>query len=125
LNGIHSHSQSGRRILSWQLFLTIFTAAVLLLFFDLVTACSALAGGMISVLANAFFAIRLFSNAGSWQKDHIAASVYRGLIGKFLLTMVMFIMAVVLLKPLNMAVLFAAFLWIQISPAFIAGVLKA
>jgi F0F1-type ATP synthase assembly protein I len=66
----------------------------------------------------------LFSNAGSWQKDHLAASVYRGVIGKFLLTMVMFILAVVLLKPLNAAALFAAYLWIQISPVLIAGILK-
>ena len=79
---------------------------------------------MISVIANAFFAARLFSNAGGWQKDRIAASVYRGVIGKFLLTMVMFILAVVLLKPLNVVALFAAYLWIQISPVFIAGVLK-
>lgn len=118
------HSQSGRRIVGWQLFLTIFTAVILLIVFDLETAYSALAGGMISVVANAFFAVRLFSNAGSWQKDQIAASVYRGLIGKFLLTMVMFILAVVLLKPLNVAALFAAFLWIQVSPVLIAGVDK-
>jgi ATP synthase protein I len=117
-------SQSGRRILTWQLFLAVFTAVVLLPLFDLVAAYSALAGGMISVCANAFFATRLFSNAGSWQKDHLAASVYRGVIGKFLLTMVMFILAVVLLKPLNAAALFAAYLWIQISPVLIAGILK-
>ena len=117
-------SQSGRRILIWQLFLAVFTAVVLLPLFDLVVAYSALAGGMISVCANAFFATRLFSDAGSWQKDHLAASVYRGVIGKFLLTMVMFILAVVLLKPLNAAALFAAYLWIQISPVLIAGILK-
>jgi ATP synthase protein I len=117
-------SQSGHRILIWQLFLAVFTAVVLLPLFDLVAAYSALAGGMISVCANAFFATRLFSNAGSWQKDHLAASVYRGVIGKFLLTMVMFILAVVLLKPLNAAALFAAYLWIQISPVLIAGILK-
>jgi F0F1-type ATP synthase assembly protein I len=40
------------------------------------------------------------------------------------LTMVMFILAVVLLKPLNAAALFAAYLWIQISPVLIAGILK-
>lgn len=119
-----THLQPGRRILGWQLFLTIITAFIFLIFFDLETAYSALAGGMISVIANAFFAVRLFSNAGSWQKDQIAAAVYRGLIGKFLLTMVMFILAMVLLKPLNVAALFAAFLWIQVSPVLIAGIHK-
>ena len=115
---------SGRRIIGLQFILAVLTAALLLPVFGLVAAYSALAGGMISVVANAFFAVRLFSNAGSWQKDQIAASVYRGLIGKFLLTMVMFILAVVLLKPLNVAALFAAFLWIQVSPVFIAGIHK-
>ena len=118
------HSQSGRRIISWQFFLAVFTAALLLPVFGLVTAYSALAGGMISVIANAFFAVRLFSNSGSWQVDHVKATVYRGVIGKFLLTMALFFMAVVLLKPLNVTALFAVYLWIQVSPALIAGVLK-
>lgn len=117
-------SQSGRRIVSWQLFLAVFTSVVLLLFFGQVTAYSALAGGMISVCANAFFATRLFSNAGSWQKDQLAASFYHGVIGKFILTMALFVMAVVLLKPLNLMAFFVAYLWIQISPALVAGVLR-
>lgn len=118
-------SQSGRRIISWQFFLAVFTAALLLPVFGLVAAYSALAGGMISVIANTFFAVRLFSNAGSWQVDHITASVYRGVIGKFLLTIALFFMAVVFLKPLNVTALFAVYLWIQVSPALIAGALKA
>jgi ATP synthase protein I len=117
-------SQSGRRILCWQFFLAVFTFVVLLLFFDQATACSALAGGMISVCANVFFATRLFSNTGSWQIGQLAASLYRGLIGKFFLTMALFVLAMVLLKPLNVMAFFAAYLWIQVSPALIAGVLK-
>lgn len=111
-------------IIGWQAVLTLLTSAALLPFFGLVTAYSALAGGIISVLSNAFFAVRLFSNKGSWQAGHLAAITYRGIIGKLFLTIALFILAVVLLKPLNPAAFFAAYLWIQISPALIAGVLK-
>jgi ATP synthase protein I len=117
-------SQPGRRIISWQLFLTVLTSAVLLMLSDLVTAYSALAGGMISVIANAFFAVRLFSNKTGWQADRIASSVYRGVLGRFFLTIAMFFMAVVMLKPLNVTALFAVYLFIQVSPALLAGVLN-
>ncbi|GBE08000.1 F0F1 ATP synthase subunit I [bacterium BMS3Bbin11] len=111
-------------IIGWQVSLALTTSVVLLPVFGLVTAYSALSGGMISVIANAFFALRLFSNKGSWQVDHLAAVAYRGVIGKLFLTVALFLLAVVLLKPLNAAALFAVYLWIQISPALIAGVLN-
>ena len=111
-------------IIGWQAALALVSSAVLLPVFGLVAAYSALAGGMISVIANAFFALRLFSNKGSWQVNQLAAATYRGVIGKLFLTMALFLLAVVLLKPLNAAALFAVYLWIQISPALIAAVLK-
>lgn len=111
-------------IIAWQAILALTTSVVLLPFFGLVTAYSALVGGMISVIANAFFALRLFSNKGSWQVEHLAAVTYRGVIGKIFLTTALFILAVVLIRPLNAAALFAVYLWIQISPALIAGALN-
>lgn len=115
-------SQSGRKIISWQFFLTILTSAALLALFDLVTAYSAFAGGMISVLANSFFALKLFSDKGSWQPDSLAASVYRGILGRVVLTICLFFVVVVLLKPLNIVALFAVYMLIHVSPAVIAGV---
>ena len=116
---------SGRRIIGLQFILAVLTAALLLPVFGLVAAYSALAGGMISVIANIFFAARLFSNAGGWQAEHLTAMVYRGVIGRFFLTIALFFMAMVFLEPLNVAALFAVYLWIQVSPAIIAGILKA
>ncbi len=121
---INAIDQKPFRIIGWQVVLTLFTSAVLLSFFGLVTAYSALAGGMISAIANAFFAVRLFSNKGSWQVGHLAAITYRGVIGKLFLTIALFILAVVLVKPLNPAAFFAVYLWIQVSPALITGVLN-
>lgn len=117
-------SQPGLRIISWQLFLTVSTSALLLILSDLVTAYSALTGGMISVIANAFFAVRLFSNKTGWQADRIASSVYRGVLGRFFLTIALFFLAVVMLEPLNVTALFAVYLFIQVTPALIAGVLN-
>ena len=71
-----------------------------------------------------FFALRFFSNKGSWQVEHLAAVTYRGVIGKIFLTMALFLLAVMLLRPLNAAALFAVYLWIQVSPALIAGALN-
>ncbi len=117
-------SLPGRRIIGWQLFLATITAVLLLPVFGLVAAYSALAGGLISVAANAIFAIRLFDDKGSWQAEQLTASLYRGLLGKYFLTIALFILAMVLLEPLNITALFAAYLWVQVSPAIIAGILK-
>jgi len=117
-------SLSGRRIICWQFFLAIITAALLLPVFGLVVAYSAFAGGVISVVANAYFAIRLFDDKGSWQAEHLAATVYRGVLGKFFLTIALFFFVMVLVEPLNVAALFAVYLLVQVSPAVIAGVLK-
>lgn len=111
-------------IIAWQTILVLTTSVILLPFFGLVTAYSALVGGMISVIANGFFALRLFSNKGSWQVGHLAAVTYRGVIGKLFLTTALFLLAVVLLRPLNAAALFAVYLWIQISPVLIVGALN-
>ncbi len=117
-------SLPGRRIIGWQLFLATITAVLLLPVFGLVAAYSALAGGLISVAANAIFAIRLFDDKGSWQAEQLTATLYRGLLGKYFLTIALFIMSMVFIEPLNTPALFAGYLWIQVSPALIAAVLK-
>lgn len=115
----------GWKIINWQLLITILTAAALFIIFDLTAAFSALVGGLVSVAANAIFAIRLFDDNSSWQAEQLAASLYRGLIGKYFLTIALFVLAVVVIEPLNIPALFAVYLWVQVSPALIAGIAKA
>ena len=107
-------SLSGRRIIGWQLFLAIITAALVLPVFGLVAAYSAFTGGLISVAANAIFAIRLFDDKGSWQAEQLTATLYRGLLGKYFLTIALFIMSMVFIEPLNIQALFAGYLLIQV-----------
>ncbi len=121
---MHSNSLKPLSILGWQALLTVVTALPVLLIFGLVAGYSALAGGIISVLANAFFALRLFSDRGSWQVDQLAVVAYRGVTGKLFITVALFLLAVVLIRPLSAVALFAVYLWIQISPAWIAGVMN-
>lgn len=115
----------GWKIINWQLLITILTAAALFIIFDLTAAFSALAGGLVSVAANALFAIRLFDDNSSWQAEQLTASLYRGLIGKYFLTIALFVLAVVVIEPLNIPALFAVYLLVQVSPALIAGIAKA
>jgi len=119
-----TQTRPGRRIIGWQLILAVLTAALLLPVFGLVAAYSAFSGGLISVAANAIFAIRLFDDKGSWQTEQLTATLYRGLMGKYFLTIALFIIAMVFIEPLNIPALFSGYLWIQVSPALFAGVLK-
>ena len=115
---------SGWRILIGQFFLLLVTAAILYSVFDFEVAYSGLLGGFISIAANAIFAIRLFNDKGSWQAENLTASLYRGLLGRYFLTIALFFLAVALLEPLNITALFAVYLLVQVSPALIAGMLK-
>jgi ATP synthase protein I len=120
-----ARSETGWKIIGWQFLLAVLVSAALLPVFDLVVAYSGLAGGLIAVAANAIFAIRVFDDRRSWQPEHLAASLYRGLLGKYFLTIALFVSAMVLLEPLNISALFAVYLLVQLSPAFFAGILKA
>jgi ATP synthase protein I len=120
-----ARSEAGWKIIGWQFLLAVLVSAALLPVFDLVVAYSGLAGGLIAVAANAIFAIRVFDDRRSWQSEHLAASLYRGLLGKYFLTIALFVLAVVVIEPLNIPALFAVYLWVQVSPALIAGIAKA
>ena len=101
--------------------LTLCLAVVLWPTAGVVSAYSGLVGGLISTLANLFFASKLFSDRGSWQPEHLAVRVYWGQIGKLLITIGLFSMAVVLINPLDVIAMFALYLLVQISPAVTAG----
>ncbi len=117
-------NQIPHRIIAWQATLTLVVSVVLYPAFGLVAAYSALTGGMISTIANAVFALRLFSNKEGWQIGQLTAATYRGVVGKIFLTIALFLLAVLLLKPLNATALFVVFLLIQVSPAIIVAILN-
>ena len=83
---------------------------VFLLAFDQVWAYSALSGGLIAILPQAYFATLAFRWRGARSARAIARSSYAGEVGKFLLSVAGFAAVFVMLRPINGLALFAGYL---------------
>ncbi len=95
---------------------TLYQLAVLILFVgilsfeDKLLALSALVGGLIQIIPQAWFSRQAFKYAGARQMDLVVRSMYRGEFGKVVLTAAMFAAAFTLNKQWNYIALFSAFL---------------
>jgi ATP synthase protein I len=118
------HISLGYRLVFVQFLVTLGIAGLLFLLMDSVTAYSALAGGMISTLSSAWFAARLFSDQTSWQPKQLASNVFKGEYGKLILTGALFVLAMVLIRPLNAVSFFITYLLVQFSPMIAVNRLK-
>ena len=78
-------------------------------FFERTVAYSLLLGGLISVIPNVYFASYAFRYTGARMAPLIARAFFWGETGKFLLTVVGFGVVFLLVKPLDVLALFAAF----------------
>jgi ATP synthase protein I len=79
-------------------------------FEDKLLALSALVGGLIQIIPQAWFSRQAFKYAGARQMDLVVRSMYRGEFGKVVLTAAMFAAAFTLNKQWNYIALFSAFL---------------
>jgi|SRR5690606_24725432 len=97
--------------------LTVILLAVVagLLWIDTVSAYSALLGGLISIAPNSYFARRAFQHRGARAATHIARGFYQGEAGKFVMTATAFAVVFAAVKPLHMAVFWAAYLLATLS----------
>jgi ATP synthase protein I len=107
-----------QRFILAQLIATIVLSATLLLY-DFTLAYSALAGGLIATLANAWFALKVFRVKAENPPQVLLTTFYVGEIYKFILTGAMFIIVFVLIKPLNAAALLGIYFLIHITPALV------
>ncbi|NNJ97155.1 MAG: hypothetical protein HKP12_08340 [Gammaproteobacteria bacterium] len=82
-------------------------------------AYSALAGGSIATLANAWFAFKVFSRKPSERADIVLRSFYWGELNKILFTCAMFVAAFVLIRPVNAAALLAVYFFVHMTPAVV------
>lgn len=89
------------------------------LFVDVTTAYSVLLGGMVCIFPNAYFAFLAFRHSGARAARDVAKSLYRGEVGKFILTAVLFACVFVLIKPLSVGALFAMFIAMMILNGFL------
>ena len=118
LSSHNQAQQAARRFILAQLITTI-VLSVTLLIYDFTVAYSALAGGLIATLANAWFAIKVFRIKPEETPETVLAMFYIGETGKFVFTAAMFVIAFVLIKPLNVVVFLGIYFLIHITPAVV------
>lgn len=75
-----------------------------------VAGLSALLGGLIAWVPNMYFALRAFRYRGARVAQKIVRSFYAGAFGKYVLTMVMFGIVFIKVRPLNALALFFGFI---------------
>jgi ATP synthase protein I len=85
-------------------------SCVLLLAIDRVWAWSVLSGGLIEVLPQAYFTVRVFRWRGAQSARAVANSSYAGLVGKFIFSAAGFAAVFALLRPVDGLAVFAGFL---------------
>ena len=111
----HSRQQVFRFVLT-QLLATILLSAILLIF-DRIVAYSSLVGGLIATLANAWFALKVFRVKPTVAAETLLTTFYVGEIYKFIFTGAMFVIAFVLIKPINVVALLVTYFFIHMTPA--------
>ena len=96
------------------LFASVFTVA----WFDWLTAKSVLIGGLVYLLPSIYFALIALRRRENASAGLILHNMYRGEVGKFLLTSTGFIIAFVVLKPVEIISLFLSFFVLTIIGLF-------
>ncbi|TCM62785.1 ATP synthase protein I [Acinetobacter calcoaceticus] len=80
---------------------------------DTTAAISAALGALVCWLANAYFSWQSFRAAGARASRQVLSNMYRGLMGKFAIVIVGFILILSNVKPLIPAALFCGFILVQ------------
>ncbi|MGR6871937.1 ATP synthase subunit I [Pseudomonas sp. HK3] len=81
-------------------------------------AISALAGGLICAVPNAYFIHKAFKYSGAQQMGYVLRSFYQGGTWKIVLTAIGFVAAFKLIHPIDFLALFSAFIAVQVANVF-------
>jgi len=100
-------------ILVGQFLAMLGAGAVGVLVVGMVTGWSALLGGFIAWMPNLYFALRAFRYRGARAAQQIVRSFYAGAFGKMILTMGLFAIVFIKVKPLSALALFTGFIAVQ------------
>ncbi|WP_180160197.1 ATP synthase subunit I [Acinetobacter sp. YH12054] len=82
-------------------------------FKDTITAYSAALGALVCWLASSYFSWQSFRAAGARASKQVLSNMYRGLMGKFAIVIVGFILILINVKPLSAVALFCGFILVQ------------
>lgn len=102
-------------VLLTQLGLSVVIGALFWGFIGVVSAYSALLGGLTCVIPNAFLALRLVMPRRDPGAGALIRAAYLGEVGKLALTVIMFILAFTLVRPLAAGALFTGFIAAQLA----------
>ena len=80
---------------------------------DTTAALSAVLGALVCWLAHCYFAWQSFRTAGARASKQVMLNMYRGMLGKFAIVIVGFILILSNVKPLSPAALFCGFILVQ------------
>jgi ATP synthase protein I len=114
-----ANKSQARKVALAQLVMTLVVSAVM----GLVStdyAISALAGGLIATIANAFFSFWVFADYRAQQPNKLVARLYGAEIAKLILVGLLFAGAVQVIDPLSGGALFGVFLCVHLVPGFLS-----
>ena len=80
---------------------------------DTIAALSAALGALVCWLAHCYFAWQSFRTAGARASKQVMLNMYRGMLGKFAIVIVGFILILSNVKPLSPVALFSGFILVQ------------
>ncbi len=80
---------------------------------DPTAALSAALGALVCWLASCYFTWQSFRAAGARATKQVLSNMYRGMMGKFAIVIVGFILILSIVKPLSPAALFCGFILVQ------------
>ena len=80
---------------------------------DSTAAISAALGALVCWLASCYFSWQSFRAAGARASRDVLSNMYRGLMGKFSIVVVGFILILINVKPLSAVALFCGFMLVQ------------
>ena len=113
-------ARQARRFIIAQLAATFILSAIVLAWFwpsGWTSAYSALTGGMIATLANAWFEHKVLGGRQTDEPAAVLRGFYWGELNKILFTCAMFVAAFVLIRPVNAAALLAVYFFVHMTPA--------
>ena len=95
---------------------------------DTTAALSAALGALVCWLAHCYFAWQSFRTAGARASKQVMLNMYRGMLGKFAIVIVGFILILSNVKPLSPVALFCGFILVQamswVAPFWVACLQK-
>ena len=95
---------------------------------DTTAALSAALGALVCWLAHSYFAWQSFRTAGARASKQVMLNMYRGMLGKFAIVIVGFILILNNVKPLSSVALFGGFILVQamswVAPFLVARLQK-